>query len=175
MVSIVSVLYHRRIVELRVVYKCCCVFSQAVPSSHVAATLQQCTVSLRTRRLLLLELKRTPRTMLNCDHFVAVFNVLERDQTRQMRPDIRQMRSRVAIVLQRAFTHRYFTMAGFVIAAVNVLIITIELAREYEKVRNSSNTYLGACRVRLIFAVTCCVLLVFAVTCHVLLIFAVRL
>ena len=120
---------------------CCC--SQAVPTSHVAAVLQRAILPARVRRLLLLELQRTPRTMLVRDHFVALFTVLDRDHSRQMRPDMRQMTSRCSKLLQRVVTHRYFTIAGCLVAAVNVFIITIELAREYEKVRSSSNTYLG--------------------------------
>ena len=81
--------------------------------------------------------------MLASDHFVAIFASLDGVGSARNQPEVRHFRSRVAVALQRVILHRYFAVLDCLVVAVNVLIITVELAKEYERVRSSSNTYLG--------------------------------
>ena len=114
-----------------------------MPTSHLAAVIAHCRIPTSAKQHLLQEVHRTPRTMLTCEHFVAIFATLDRIASAQSVPEVRHFRSRVAVVLQRAIMHRYFSIVGCCVVGLNVLIITIELAREYERVRSNSNTYLG--------------------------------
>ena len=120
-----------------------CLRSKAVPKAHLAATITHCHIPSSIKQHLLREVNNSPRSMLASDHFVAIFASLDGVGSARNQPEVRHFRSRVAVVLQRLILHRYFAVLGCLVVAVNVLIITVELAKEYERVRSSSNTYLG--------------------------------
>lgn len=97
----------------------------------------------RQKFVLLTAIDKCPRSMLSAEHFFAVFAALDKEKQQNPRPEIRTFNRRALKCLQKIFAHRLFTLFGCLIALLNVVTITIELATEYEKVRNSSNSYLG--------------------------------
>ncbi|KAK2151678.1 hypothetical protein LSH36_355g04013 [Paralvinella palmiformis] len=70
-------------------------------------------------------------------------------------PEIPQKCHRFAQFIQRVVLHRYFNYVGCLVAAINMLCITIELGLEYDHIRRSRNTYLGM--LNLLFVLYFCV------------------
>lgn len=81
--------------------------------------------------------------MLAAEHFFHIFTALDEQKQEPQIPEIRTIHNKVIRFIQKIFAHRYFVYFGGMVALLNVVTITAELATEYDKVRNTSKTYLA--------------------------------
>ena len=104
---------------------------------------QNARISQLEKTRLICAIEKTPRTMLTDLHFFEIFASLDNSEIDKTIPEVREISHRFPQFLQKIIIHRYFTYFSCLVAFGNVIAITVELATEYEHVRNSSNTYLG--------------------------------
>lgn len=90
--------------------------------------------------------------MLTWNKFLSVLRMMEMDLNEKEKPSIRWFHQYSRLVyLQKIICHRYFSYFGNFMAFVNVVLISFELATEYDKSLNSSQSTLRIINFMFIF------------------------
>ena len=78
---------------------------------------------------------------LNFGLFQEIFVILDRNYSngRQV-PDLIQFNNPTLLIIQKVVCHRYFTYFGIIVAAANVILLTVQLSLQYELSMGSTHT-----------------------------------
>lgn len=81
--------------------------------------------------------------ILTWNNFMSVLRMMEMDKLHKEKPRIRWFQNhRHLVALQKIVCHRYFSYFGNFMALINVVLITVELATQFDKSLNSSQSTL---------------------------------
>ncbi|XP_060606979.1 two pore channel protein 2-like [Ruditapes philippinarum] len=85
----------------------------------------------------------TQDQMLSWNNFVSVLRMMEMEKLHREKPSIRWFQHhRHLVALQKIICHKYFSYYGNFMALINVILISFELATQYDKSLNSSQSTL---------------------------------
>ncbi|XP_052241864.1 two pore channel protein 2-like isoform X2 [Dreissena polymorpha] len=84
-----------------------------------------------------------PEQLLTWNNFLSVLRMMEMDKNKKEKPEINWIQGRPWLLrIQKIVCHRYFSYFGNFIALVNVILISFELATEYDRALTSSKSAL---------------------------------
>lgn len=113
-------------------------------------TINLSNITSHVKQKLLAKLRQCNRSTLSLTQYTRVLSVLEQVTRDDLQPPRTVFTSRWGRLLQRVVLHRAFILVGFLIALGNVVVITVELVTEYDKVRSAPNNHLGVVNMVLI-------------------------
>ncbi|KAK3582045.1 hypothetical protein CHS0354_025650 [Potamilus streckersoni] len=80
--------------------------------------------------------------LVSWEDFLRILSVMEKEKKKKPKPQIRRFQNPHLLRLQKIFSHKYYTFFGNLMAFVNVILITAELATQYDKSLTSSKSAL---------------------------------
>ncbi|XP_070581393.1 two pore channel protein 2-like [Ptychodera flava] len=115
-----------------------------VPVNVTRTVVMKCKMSKSCKKAIIRELDTDIGGSLNASQFRDVFDELDKDTTWTRQPEMRTIVNPYLKKIQYCIAHHYFDYFGNLMALINVICITVELAVQYEQALSNSDSKLAS-------------------------------
>ncbi|ESO84123.1 hypothetical protein LOTGIDRAFT_229618 [Lottia gigantea] len=109
----------------------------------VRELIEQVHVSANVKTALKEAFKQKPSAVYSSTDFQNLFEELNQEELVREKPDVRWFENPRLVMIQKVFTHRFFSYFGSFIAFLNVFLISMQLQMQYDKSLTASDSSLG--------------------------------